>query len=131
MAPSPEGLVRAAYDAWTRQDDDALKALTDPAIVIDASRRTLNPAVFDGHEGLRQLIDETRESWERFDLIPHRVGAKGDLVAAEVDIHAHGRTSGADTTARTGHLWTVRDGRLARCLLFVDVDEAFAALRDG
>jgi ketosteroid isomerase-like protein len=51
------GLVRAAWEAWAREDMEALFALYDPEIVWD---QTDAPAelsgVYHGHDGIRQFF---------------------------------------------------------------------------
>jgi ketosteroid isomerase-like protein len=61
--------------------------------------------------------DELQVDWE---LLP----ADPDRVLAILTMNGRGRESGAPVEMRVGQLWTFRDGRAVRMVMYYDVDEA-------
>jgi ketosteroid isomerase-like protein len=60
---------------------------------------------------------ELRVDWE---LLP----AEPDRVLAVLEMSGRGRESGAPVDMRVGQLWTFRDDRFVRMVLYYDLDEA-------
>ena len=48
-------LVRSAFEAWNRLDDEAILQLFSPNAELDASGRILNPDIYAGIDGLMQF----------------------------------------------------------------------------
>ncbi|HUH79894.1 MAG TPA: nuclear transport factor 2 family protein [Solirubrobacteraceae bacterium] len=105
----------------------SLRELCDPDIHIDGSRRVFNPDVYDGHAGMARLVREMHDAWEEFSHSTERVVDLGDRVLSIQTIAGRGRASGVDVGARSGLIWTVRDGRVTRVEVFGDADEAIRA----
>ena len=100
--------------------------LSAPDVHVDGSRRIFNPAVYDGHEGMRQLIREIYDAWEGFAEATTRLVPVGDMVVAIQKISGRGRASMAEVHASGASVWTVRHGLVVRVDVFNDVDEALA-----
>jgi ketosteroid isomerase-like protein len=68
-----------------------------------------------GHDGIRQYFDDVASAWKEWRVEVERVeeGADG-RVAIVMTMHARGKESGASLAERTAHIWTLRDGKLAR-----------------
>ena len=64
------------------------------------------------------------ESWGELHVDWELLPAKPDLVLAVLDMSGRGRESGAPVEMRVGQLWTFRDGRFVRMVLYYDLDEA-------
>jgi ketosteroid isomerase-like protein len=107
---------------------DAMLELCGPDIHIDASRRVFNPAIYEGHEGLRQMIREIWEAWEGFTSETERFVDAGDKVLSIETIRGRGRVSQAAVEARGALVWTLEKGRVTRVETYIDVDEALEAL---
>jgi ketosteroid isomerase-like protein len=108
--------VRAAFDAFARRDAEALAGLIHPdAELVTATprRRVARLSRYEGHGGLRRLLDEVEGDWafyrvtllEARSLVPGVVLAEGTVVVA-------GAAGGFGTPA--GWIITVSDGRIAR-----------------
>jgi ketosteroid isomerase-like protein len=100
-------LVRRAYQALNDGDVDALVGLCDPAFRLDMSDRVLNPAVFEGHDGIRRFFAEVREVWESYTWEPEELIESGDQVVALLRSGGRGRGSGIELERRTAMVWTV------------------------
>jgi len=68
MSQENVGVVRRLYTKWQREAlpdlDDETIDLLDPEIEWDASRRTFDPGVYHGHDGMREFAGKLREVWE-------------------------------------------------------------------
>jgi ketosteroid isomerase-like protein len=85
-----------------------------PDVVVDMSRRVFNPDVYEGHEGLRRLGREVNEVWASFRIEPERFIESGDRVIVIERRRGRGRESQVEVEARSGVIWTLRDGKVVR-----------------
>jgi ketosteroid isomerase-like protein len=83
--------------------------------------------VFRGREGLKRWVDSTREIWDEWRFEPERFLDAGDRVVVLVRVVARGGSSGVSLDRETAHLWTLRDGRVTRCEVYLDRSEALEA----
>jgi ketosteroid isomerase-like protein len=120
-------IVRNAHEALNGGDIDALIRLCDPAFRLDMSDRVFNPAVFEGHDGVRRFYSEVGDVWENYTWEPEKLLESGDWVVALLRSRAKGRSSGIEIERRTAMLWTVREGRLTSLRFFRDRDRALEA----
>jgi hypothetical protein len=72
-------IVKASVEAWNAADMDAL-GRAHPEIVIDATRRVINPTTYVGIEGLRRMLADMEEIWEEFRVEPLELIDCGDRV---------------------------------------------------
>src|SRR5919106_1334759 len=117
-------LVRRAYQALNDGDVDALVGRCDPAFRVDMSDRVLNPAVFEGHDGIRRFYAEVREVWESYTWEPEELIEAGNQVVALLRSGGRGRGSGIELERRTAMVWTVRGSRATSLRFFRDRDAA-------
>ena len=105
--------VRRAYAALTRGDTDTLRDLAAPKLVVDFSRRLLDPLVLRGRdEALRFILSEPYEEWEGWPVWePQELIDADDKVVAFIRTAARGKGSGVEVEAYVWNLWTIRDGK--------------------
>jgi len=115
-------------DVVRGQLDDVVFELTDPNIVWDVSRRTFDPGVFHGHQGLRDFAARLAEVWESGRAEPAEFIATGDEVVVPVRLHLVSRTQGNTVTANAAHVWTLREGKIIRHRAFQTKAEALEAV---
>jgi ketosteroid isomerase-like protein len=60
---------------------------------------------------------------------PERFVDAGDQVVVLVRVVARGGSSGVSLDRETAHLWTLREGRVTRCEVYLDRSEALEAVR--
>jgi ketosteroid isomerase-like protein len=82
---------------------------------------------FRGRQGLQRWVDVTREVWEEWRFETERFLDAGDRVAVLIRVVARGGSSGVSLDRETAHVWTVRDGRVTKCQVYLDRSEALAA----
>ena len=100
-------IVQRAHDALNSGDVEALVSECDPDFRLDMSDRVLNPAVYEGHDGIRRFLDEVREAWETFTWEPEELLESGDLVLSLIRSTGRGRGSGLELDRRAAMIWTV------------------------
>ena len=106
-------VVRRAYAALTRGDTDALRDLTSPELVVDFSRRLVDPFVLHGaNEALAFFLGQSGETWDEWPAWePQELIDADDQVVAFIRTAARGKGSGVDVEAYVWNLWTFRDGK--------------------
>jgi ketosteroid isomerase-like protein len=107
-------LIQRAHDALNRGDVDALLSICDPEFRLDMSDRVLNPAIYEGHDGIRRFYDEVSEVWESFSWEP-------------LEITGIGRGSGLELERHAAMVWRVEADRALALTFYRDPDEALAA----
>jgi ketosteroid isomerase-like protein len=105
-----------------------LAKFCDPEVHVDQTRRVLNPASYDGYEGLVRAFTEVRDAWEQFALEPEQFIDAGDRVVVIHRVRARGRGSGVEIVARSASVYTLRDGRVVRLVVYGEPSEALEAV---
>ena len=122
-------LVRRAHDALNSGDVEALVAECDHRFRLDMSDRVLNPAVYEGHDGIRRFLAEVHEAWEKFTWEPEELTECGDLVLALIRSTGKGRSSGLELDRRAAMIWTVPGERAVSLRFFRERDVAHEVVR--
>lgn len=128
-------LVRRSY----RMLDDLRKAPGGPAdrllreLVHERFELHLPPVypdtqVFRGREGLKRWVVRTREVWGEWRFDVERFIDMGERVVVLVHLVAEGGQSGVRLERDTAHVWTIADGQVTRCAVYLDRAEALEAL---
>jgi ketosteroid isomerase-like protein len=115
MSRDPVAIVERAYrTAWHEHDLEASfgDVSEDFEWVVPGHPEG---SVRHGPEGAVAFFRDWLDAWE-------------DVEVLAVTLHrARGRGSGVPVELRFAQLWTVRDGRRVRMVLFADVEKGFAA----
>jgi ketosteroid isomerase-like protein len=122
-------IVERAHEALNRGDLDALVALCDEEFRLDMSDRIFNPAVYEGHEGIRQFYAEVLDVWEVYVWEPEQLIEAGEDVVALLRSTGRGRESGAEVERQTAIVWSVREGRLTGLRFYRNRGEALKPAR--
>jgi ketosteroid isomerase-like protein len=117
-------LVTRAHEALNSGDMDALTALCDSSFRLDMSDRVFNPAVYEGHEGIRRFHSEVRDVWEIYVWEPEELIEAGSDVIALLRASGRGRGSGVEVERETAIVWSVTEGRLTALRFYRNRDEA-------
>jgi uncharacterized protein len=120
-------LVGLAQERLNEGDIDGLIALCDGDFELDMSARTLNPATYRGHEGIRRFYREVSEVWEEFRWEPLRFFDERDKVVVLLHSHGRGRGSGLEMAREAAMVWTVRERRAVSVRFYTDQAAALEA----
>jgi ketosteroid isomerase-like protein len=117
-------VVRRAHEALNSGDMDALVALCDKEFQLDMSDRVFNPAVYEGHDGIRRFYAEVQDVWEIYVWEPEQLIDSGGDVVALIRTTGRGRGSGVEVDRETAMVWTVAEGRLSALRFYRNRTEA-------
>ena len=129
MSQSDVEVIRSGFDTFAEDGFDAILRLLDPEIEI------LTPANPDtqrgvGHEGVRQSLNSMLEMFEYWSVEALEFEDLGENVVVSVCQYARGRGSGVTLESKSAWMFTMRDGKATRLVLFQDKREAIASLQD-
>jgi ketosteroid isomerase-like protein len=128
----PQIAAEAAEQLYARWNEDGLAALTDSVhpeveLVFDALRPT--ETALRGLDGWRRFVARWDGGYETLQIRTDGVIPMGDDHAlALVSITATPRGSRQELHWAAAHLWSFRDGRIARWESHVDLDAARGTL---
>jgi ketosteroid isomerase-like protein len=117
-------LLERGYTMMWREDrvEEALIGLGDDFEWVVP--RHPEGAVRRGAEGVIQFFHEWVEPWEDFHLDWELQEVDADRVLAIIQMRGVGRESRVPAEMTFGQLWTYRDERFVRMVMYYDVDEA-------
>ena len=120
-------IVKAAIDAYNREDWDAFFKDMAPGFELDFSR-SIGPwrGVF-GLDQARRFVGEFRETWESARWEPHEFIEAGDLVVVPSTGHVKGR-GGIEVVVRGALVLTIRNGAIERVAMYQERQDALEAV---
>jgi ketosteroid isomerase-like protein len=129
MSEAQVETVRRFYAAFNRKDSAAAMALAnDDVTVEEAPSFNPNPRSFRGIPQAQEYLESYYKVWETFSMEPAEIAEVGDgVVVATVDVTAVGRASSINISREVGHLFTFRDGKASRVVLYGRAQEALKA----
>jgi ketosteroid isomerase-like protein len=122
-------IVRRAHAALSAGEIDQVIALCDSAFRLDMSDRVFNPAVYEGHEGIRAFYREVMEVWETFTWEVTEMEEHDGVVVALLQSTGKARGSGLELDRRAAMVWRVDGGTAMSLTFYRDPAEALAAAR--
>lgn len=128
-------LVRQAFEAYERDEMDAILALCADDILITQAPEIIAtgvPAEQHGHEGVLEAFGIWPNQWDDFEIEIERIVADpGDHVVVATLQRGRGKQSGVEVEAEFFFTFAVRDGKFSEWRIFTHEDEALAATRPG
>jgi ketosteroid isomerase-like protein len=124
-------LLRSVFKAIEPKDVEViLDGLTDD-IVIDASRRIVDPVKYIGHDGVRSYSSFLAQTWRSQRVEPEEFIEAGDKIVIVLRLISTGRSSGLTVEARSAWVATFRQNKIARLSAYQTRGEALAAVALG
>jgi ketosteroid isomerase-like protein len=120
-------VVKAAIDAFNREDWEAVLQAAAPGFELDWSRAMSPLSGVYRLEQVRRFLEEVTGYWESFRNEPHEFIEEGDLVVVPMTGHARGR-DGIEVTASPTLVWTIRDGAIERVSMYQEKADALEAV---
>jgi ketosteroid isomerase-like protein len=120
-------IIKAAIDAFNRQDWDAFLENAAPGAELDFSRAE---GPFSGVFKLDQLrpeFEDFSQYWESVSIELHESIETGGQVIAPMTMHARGR-EGVEVAASPTYVCTIRDGAIQRIVMYQEREDALEAV---
>jgi ketosteroid isomerase-like protein len=121
-------VVRALYDAWSREEFPGPIELLDPEIEYVNPEGAIEPGTRHGIDEFISAAERVFEGWAEWRMEPERFEAVGNQVAVVLRYSARGRSSGVEVEGRESALWTLHDGRVVRYAWFQKPQDALDAI---
>jgi ketosteroid isomerase-like protein len=123
--------VRDIYEEWRRGDYSGHTEIFHPEMTAETFEMG-DPIRSESYEEFLDNMREWLSTWER----PLTIEAEdfiqaGDRILVLIHWTGRGKGSGVEIEGRGAHLWTFRDGLVARHETYRDRDQAKAALARG
>ena len=124
--------LRAEYEAISRGDWPAVFREAHPDFELKTPDRGLVPQTVRGRQEARRAFEDFFEPFEEVLAEPQEFFERGDLIVVFFLLRSRPKGSSAVVEIRAGHLWTMREGKPARCEIFPEREKALeaAGLRD-
>jgi ketosteroid isomerase-like protein len=120
--------VRVFAEAVTAGDVEAAVEVCHPEIEF-LSVLAVSGRRYLGHSGIREYFEDIASAWSEWRVeVDEVVPGPDGRVAIVMSMHVRGKESGAILSARTDHIWTLKDGRLFRNEPFREPGAALRAL---
>jgi ketosteroid isomerase-like protein len=122
--------LRAGYAALNRgETGDQVDLLAPDFELHQASSIVDTAGVFQGARGIRDVMRELEESFEELSFEPEEfIEAPNGEVVVLVRVRGRGRGSGVVIDNRIAHVWTFRDDKATRNVVYEEQAEALEAV---
>jgi ketosteroid isomerase-like protein len=121
--------LRNGLMAFNRGDEAASDLLAPDFELHQASSIIDTAGVFRGPDALRDSLLELRESFEQLSFEPERfIEAPGGEVVVLVHARGRGRGSGLEIDNHIAWVWTFRDDKAVRLVVYEEPAEALEAV---
>ena len=126
MSEDPDfQIIREAWEAGSREDDDDIVTYLHEEIQIVPFGAAMEGKSYRGHDGVRDwLNNELRENWEYFHTIPEHFERVGDKILVTGHWRARGRGSGIELERPATWVIQIRDGKIVYWQTYTERDEA-------
>jgi ketosteroid isomerase-like protein len=121
LRPDAAAVVRGDYDDVFLDYFHPDFEFVPPSAYPDAE------SSYRGQEAVRRWFQQMEEIWDDWRFEAERFFDAGTQVVVFVRVSGSAKQSGAALTISTGHVLTLRDGRVTRADIFLDRSEALAA----
>ncbi len=114
--------VRRSYEAFARDDLDAVLADLHPEIVWHQAQGLPHGGTYHGVEEVRRNIFDPldRDWWEEFSADPEELIEADDQVVVLGRYRGVAKRTGKELDVPFVHVWTMRDGKAVRFRQFLD-----------
>jgi ketosteroid isomerase-like protein len=121
-------IVRNAFDAFMRDDIEAVLPLCDEDILITQPQEL--PGVSQqqrGHDGVLESFRIWPEQWDDYRIEILRMAELGDYIVVTSRTHGRGKMSGVEVEMDLSFVFSVRDEKIIEMRIFMREDQALEA----
>jgi len=122
-------LMRRAYEAFNRGDIESVLGMMadDVQFVVAENYLYYRGTPYAGKQDIAEkLFSKVGTDWDGYWIDVEKLHDAGDIVVMQGRYRGTYKASGRTMSAQAAHLWTVRDGRIAKLEQYVDT----AGIRD-
>ncbi|MGA9371866.1 MAG: nuclear transport factor 2 family protein [Solirubrobacterales bacterium] len=128
MSPDNLEIVQRTFEAFNERGVEGVLPFVDPEFEVTTPPNLASePDTYSGHDGVRRWFDSFHEVMDEIRWNAHGFQQVGDRVVVEFTLHARGKTSGLAFGQDAVMVWSLRDGRAIRIVLFETLEQARAA----
>ena len=98
-----------------------------PGCEIRPLRARLNPAVYEGHDGIRRFAADLDEVWDEFRTEPIEFIDVGETVVVSHRVHARGKGSGVEVELPSSSLYMLRNRKVTAIRMYREHADALEA----
>jgi ketosteroid isomerase-like protein len=120
-------MVRGAYEAIARDDWDAVFEAADPDLEFVPPGRSPSSAPVRGLEEVRAWYTDQQETVGDLSVEVEELIEADQFIVALIRLGIRPQGADADFELRIAHLWTLRGGKLTRCEIFPERENALEA----
>jgi ketosteroid isomerase-like protein len=122
-------IVRSGYE-YFNATGDVWDEIAGPGFVWDMSKFEGWPEqpIYEGVEGARTFLRAWTEAWEEWELRLESLHEAGDQVVAIMSQSGRSKATGMTVDMQFAQVWTVRDGKQTRMVMYSDPAEALSAV---
>jgi ketosteroid isomerase-like protein len=132
MSETPADRLRAAIEAFGRGEEAGSEILAPDFELHQASSIIDTAGVFRGRGAIRDSMREIHGSFENVRFEPEGVlEAPGGEVVVLIHTTGRGRGSGLEIDNHIAWVWTFRDGKAVRMVVYEEQADALAAVGLG
>jgi ketosteroid isomerase-like protein len=122
-------MIERGYANFNERDYEAILEFLDPEIEWRNPEAAADADVWHGVEGARTWLEDFFEMFSATRFVPQRViEVDESRVLVVGTAHVTGRESGLEVDAPFANLWTIRDQRATALQMYIDHEQAYAAL---
>jgi len=120
-------VVRRVYDALDHSDWDAAFEAAEPDLELIPPDQSPVSARVRGVDEVRAWIADQQETVGNLAIDVEELIEADECIVALIRLRVRPRGTDADFELRIAHLWTLRDGKLTRCEVFPERENALEA----
>ena len=129
MAQEKIDRLRAGYNASGMTGDTDADFFAPDFELRQASSIIDTAGIFQGKDAIRDVMRELEESFEELTMMPEDlIDTPDGEVVVLIHIRGRGRGSQVEIDNHIAHVWTFRDDKAVRCVVYEEPAEALEAV---
>ena len=120
-------VVKAAFEAFSRDDWSALIGLLDSEIEWVTTGQFVGGEVYEGHAGVREFLDTLGGEFDEFRAEPENFTDAAEVVVADTRVSGLGKRSGVPVELQFSVVVSLNEGKIVHVRNFLERGEALEA----